>query len=429
MRTLAQIAVAALCLAGMWLHVDRVLIAHQISDARQRGMPRGNLSDIYPRWLGARELLLHHRNPYSREITKQIQAGYYGRVLDPSRPQDPTDQQAFAYPVYVAFLLAPTVIFSFSLVQAAFFWFLAGLTALSVLLWLRFLRWQVRWNNVAVFVLLTMASFAVLQGLKLQQLSLLVAFLLAGVFACISAERFVGAGILLALATIKPQLSLPLVLWLLLWAVSEWHARWKLVAAFMGCLAALVGGGELLLPGWLSQFYAAMIAYRQYTPAGSLFEHILPRAIAIPLIAVLAVFLVSVCWQLCKCRSRDVRFVQATSLVLAATLLLIPMMPPYNQLLLLPGILLLVRDWRELWERGIAGKVLLASVVIPLGWSWAAAIVLAAVSFFTPAAQNYWQWPLWTSVVLPIPVVACLGLLTWKHLSSSAQNTRLIAEG
>ena len=428
MKPVLYLALAALCLAGMWLYVDRVLVAHQIFESNALGSPRGNLSDLYPRWLGSRELLLHYHDPYSREITKQIQAGYYGRVLDPSRPQDPTDQQAFAYPVYVAFLLAPTVIFSFCPVQAAFFWFLAALTVLSVFLWLPLLRWQVGWNTVAVFVLLTMASFAAAQGLKLQQLSLLVAFLLAGALACISAERFFGAGILLALATIKPQLSLPLVLWLLLWAVSEWRARWKLVAAFMGCLAALVGGGELLLPGWISQFYAAMIAYRRYAPAGSLFEQILPRAIAIPLIAVLAVFLVGVCWQLRKCGSRDTRFAQTTSLVLAVTLLLIPMMPPYNELLLLPGMLLLARDWRELWKPGIAGKVLLASVVVPLGWSWASAIVLAAVSFFTPAAQNYWQMPLWTSVVLPIPVAACLGLLTWRHLSQRAQNTLLIAE-
>ena len=60
-----------------------------------------DLSDLYPRWLGARELLLHHRDPYSPEVTREIQIGYYGRPLDPSRPQDPRDQQGFAYPAYV----------------------------------------------------------------------------------------------------------------------------------------------------------------------------------------------------------------------------------------------------------------------------------------------------------------------------------------
>ena len=122
--------------AGMWLYVDRVLIAHQWADAAVRGIPRENLSDLYPSWLASRELLLYHRDPYTREITREIQAGYYGRPIDPASPNDPTNQQAFAYPVYVAFLLAPTIRLPFSEVQVIFRWLLAGLTALSVVLWL-----------------------------------------------------------------------------------------------------------------------------------------------------------------------------------------------------------------------------------------------------------------------------------------------------
>ena len=89
--------------------MDRILRAQQIADAAAHNRPRGNLSDLYPRWLGARELLRHGRNPYSAEITREIQQGYYGRPLDPARPDDPKDQQGFAYPAYVVFLLAPTV--------------------------------------------------------------------------------------------------------------------------------------------------------------------------------------------------------------------------------------------------------------------------------------------------------------------------------
>ena len=101
--------VSILFLVGMWQYADRILVPYQISDAALHGRPRGNLSDLYPRWLGSRELLLHGRNPYSPEVTRDIQAGYYGRVLDPSRAEDPRDQQAFAYPLYVVFYLAPTI--------------------------------------------------------------------------------------------------------------------------------------------------------------------------------------------------------------------------------------------------------------------------------------------------------------------------------
>src|SRR6201981_995206 len=87
--------------ASMWLYVQRVMIPYQQADAQVKQRPRGNLSDLYPRWIGARELLLHQRDPYGADITREIQTGYYGRLLDPSRPNDPRDEQAFAYPVYV----------------------------------------------------------------------------------------------------------------------------------------------------------------------------------------------------------------------------------------------------------------------------------------------------------------------------------------
>src|SRR5690242_3071409 len=88
---------ACLLALGMWCYVDLVLVPYQVADAARMQRPRGNLSDLYPRWLGARELLLHGRDPYSPEITREIQIGYYGRPLDSSRLNDPKDQQGFAY--------------------------------------------------------------------------------------------------------------------------------------------------------------------------------------------------------------------------------------------------------------------------------------------------------------------------------------------
>ena len=122
-----RLAFALLLAGSMWFYVQHVLIPHQQSEAALYGIPRGNLSDLYPRWLGARELLLHHRNPYSAEVTREIQAGYYGRPLDPALPHDPKDEQRFAYPAYVVFLLAPTITLPFAVAQKAFLWLLVGL--------------------------------------------------------------------------------------------------------------------------------------------------------------------------------------------------------------------------------------------------------------------------------------------------------------
>src|SRR5262249_43830916 len=64
---------AILCAAGTWGYVERVLIPYQIAEAAAHGRPRGNASDLYPRWVGARELLIHGRDPYSPEVTRDIQ--------------------------------------------------------------------------------------------------------------------------------------------------------------------------------------------------------------------------------------------------------------------------------------------------------------------------------------------------------------------
>ncbi len=127
---------AVLASASTWFYVNRILRPQQVAEAAAHSRPRGNLSDLYPRWLGARELLLHGRNPYSAGITREIQQGYYGRPLDPTLPNDPKDQQGFAYPAYVVFLLAPTVNLPFDTVQVGFRWFLVALAAGSILLWL-----------------------------------------------------------------------------------------------------------------------------------------------------------------------------------------------------------------------------------------------------------------------------------------------------
>src|SRR5579862_6223668 len=157
------VLLALLLTGSMWFYVQKVLAPHQRTEAAIHGWPRGNLSDLYPRWLGARELLLHGRDPYSAEVTREIQVGYYGRALDGSRPGDPHDQQGFAYPVYVVFALAPTVQLPYELVQRWFFRFLVLLTAVSALIWLRSLSWWESLSARITVVILALGNLAVMQ--------------------------------------------------------------------------------------------------------------------------------------------------------------------------------------------------------------------------------------------------------------------------
>src|SRR5207237_545547 len=125
------------------------------------------------------------RNPSIPQVTREIERGYYGRPRDPGRAEDTRDQQGFAYPVYVVFLLSPTVHLPFAVVQEGFRWLLVVLIVVSVPLWLAALRWRPSPMMTATLVVLAMGSFPIVQGIKLQQLSLLVAGRIAACMASI----------------------------------------------------------------------------------------------------------------------------------------------------------------------------------------------------------------------------------------------------
>jgi len=74
-------------------------------------------ADFYPIWFTAREGLLHHRDPYSPEMTREIQIGLFGRPLDAQNPAAPIDYRTFAYPAFADSLLWPSAILPFSVVR------------------------------------------------------------------------------------------------------------------------------------------------------------------------------------------------------------------------------------------------------------------------------------------------------------------------
>jgi glycosyl transferase family 87 len=405
----------ALLLAGsMWFYMQHVLIGYQMSYAAAHDIPRGNLSDLYPRWLGARELLLHHRDPYSFEVTREIQTGYYGRALDSVRPYDPTDWQGFAYPVYVVFILAPTIALPFPVVQAGFRWLLIALTAASVPLWLRTFRWRASAWTTATLIILVLGSFQAIQGIKLQQLSLLVTGLITFCALLLVEDHLCAAGVLLALATIKPQLVLPLAAWLLFWAVSDWRTRKGLVWGFAGTMAVLIAGGEVVLPGWIGRFRQAVIAYRRYNNgAGSALDLVFTPTWGKVLTVLVVLGLAVVCWRFRRVSNHEPAFHWMMALILTATIVIAPKEAPYNQVLLLPPILLVIRHAQLLWSKSLLSRVSLAIATLIVFWPWLAALGITVAWLFSSAdtLQRAWTLPLYTSLAIPLAVFALMAYL------------------
>ncbi len=392
----------------MWCYVDLVLVPHQRVEAAARDVPRGNLSDLYPRWLGAREVLLHGHDPYSPEVTRAIQEGYYGRVLDPNRLADPKDQQGFAYPLYVVFLLAPTVRLPFSIVQSGFRWLLFLLTIASIPLWLQALNQRVSRPAVLIWIAFVLGSFAAVQGIKLQQLTLVVCTLMAGAFAAIAAGHLVVAGVLLAVATIKPQLVAIVLVWLFAWTLADWRNRRSLFRSFAVTLLLLLGGSSLLLPHWIFEFRSAAADYLRYTGGGkSLLDVLLTPVPGKVVVGCLLLGLIVFCGRLLRQPAGSRSFALALSVILAATLVVIPTYAPYNQLLLVPALMFLVEEAR--YQRA-TNKVAAALVVLAaacIAWPWVTAAMLDVALLIYPPGRVYnaWSVPLFSSLIIPLAVV------------------------
>jgi hypothetical protein len=397
--------------AAMWFWVQGIAIPHQQEESVSQGLPRGNLSDLYPRWLGAKELLLHGRDPYSADVTREIQSGYYGRPLDPSRPSDPKDEQAFAYPIYVVFVLAPTVSLPFPMVQRAFLWLLIFLTAASVPLWRRALGLSASFATELLWIVLTIGCFPAIQGFKLQQLTLLVMGLLASAMYALSRRHFVLAGILLGFASLKPHLVALPIAWLSVWAFGHWRERQRLLWSLALTLTALVVGGELLLPGWIHKFRVASVEYWRYTGGGrSVLDVALTplwgRAASTIMVGVLLYYI----WKLRRSPLGGGDFSWMMALVMATTLAVIPMFAPYNQLILLPAVIVIARVSPTLWAGGQLSRFLVAMTASAVFWPWFAAAALVACLAFLPnsVVQRAWPLPLYTNFAIPLLVLALL---------------------
>ena len=379
-----------------------------------------HFSDLYAPWWGAHELFLHGRNPYTPTVAHEIQTVIYGRPTAATYDGDPSELAGgFAYPLYAAFLLWPTIFMGFSTVQTLFLFVSIAVTVGTLVMWLRGLHFRAPPVQLLTLAFFTLGSFPVLEGLRLQNLSVIAAGLLAAAVALLTAEHLTLAGILLAASTFKPQFIIVLVPWLAIWTVSDWRRRQSLAWSFIASMLLLIGGSEWFMPGWIGNFLGIAQAYRKYTFGHSVLDvWFTPHAGAFVAAALLLAVL-ALCWRYRSNRADSPGFFLAISLVLAATVVVIPTLAPHAQLLLLPAFLCLVRYRSVLWRSMRLARLALFAVWLLLAWPWtiAAGFVLAAALLPLNALIPRWELPLYTSPLLPVAILLALGCLirtrTW----------------
>lgn len=407
----------SLCVsATAWLYAHRILGPWTEAKDLQADGLKAQIGDLYPRWVGTRELLIHGRNPYSPDVSHEI----LGRVVI----QDETsgrviDEQRFVYPIYVVFLMAPTIYMDFATVQ---FWapfVLGAFAVVTVLSSVGTLDWHVPWTTGAALILFTLSSPQIVQGMRHQQLALVVVCLLTSSAWFVHKGHFGAAGILLAFSTIKPQMALLPLVWFILWAGGEWRIRWRLLVGFGATLMLLIGAGELLVAGWLWDFFAAMAAYRRYFPTSSLLRLLLGDRIGIAVSCIIVIWLLVFGWKNRKTNCDSWEFAWVFAAFLMGTVLAFPLFTPFNQALLILPAIMLVREWAAIPR---LGQIVFIAF---MSWPW---VISIAILLSRPSLRATNQLPLLPdlaeiAVPLLLPVLLFMRRTRSGALSGAEQST------
>jgi hypothetical protein len=409
-------------LLGMHAYFRTVMIPAQEASAATHNQPRGNLSDLYPRWLGAKELLLHHRNPYSAEVTADIQRGYWGREIRANNPNDPKDEMRFAYPLYVVFLLAPTVTLPFESVQRLYLSIAVTLSIIAIWLWMRTLDKRVNAAHVAAAAMLFLGSYPVVQAIHLQQLALFVFGLIAVAVAAIASGMFATAGVVLAVAMVKPQSTIPIAGWFLFWAAFRWKERRMLTIAFAATMIVMCVGANLLLPGWFGNWREGATSYVGYTavvPAHV--QVIFGQYAGVAIGLVLCISAAILCWKTRKDPPSTDRFKLVPPLILAVNMAVTPLWHEYDHMFLLPAVLLIF-CWRgEFYRLGPFAGAVVSLCAIAFAWQWIGALMLTVIA---PGFQKFardWQILPWLPVFFgPTLVLISLAFITWSRFHQAS---------
>ena len=95
------------------------------------------------------------------------------------------------------------------------------------------------------------------------------------------------------------------------------------------------------------------------------------------------------------------------------------MVAPYNQLLLLPSVFLLIQHAGSNWNRSrLTGLAYVVSGLLVL-WPWLATLCLSISWLILPAnlVQQAWALPLYTSLGIPLAVLGAVALMLSAFLS------------
>jgi hypothetical protein len=236
--------------AGGWRPIAFLTaLALLLSSVACYALPEKVISVDFVCYFSAARLLASGQSPYDLASQTEVQ-----RALGWQRTANGFgvyDCLPYFYPPWFALACVPLLPLGYPAAKAVFFFLNIELAFLTGYLLRDKARGVPRWFPQVLLSLLCFTVVSVLLG----QTALLILFLVVLAWKFLDGGRDRAAGAVLALLTIKPQLTVILLAGALLWAIRQ--RRWGVVGGFFLTLALLAGACTLIVPSWLLQMLSA----------------------------------------------------------------------------------------------------------------------------------------------------------------------------
>ena len=356
--------------------------------------PGGN--DFLARWTGAHFWLVEGLSPYDPQVSLEAQRMIYGRAAVPGRGEDVAH---FVYPLHSMLFFGPFGLLDFTLARAIWMTVIqVSLIALAFVS-LRLVEWKVSPIMAAALVIFTLLWYHGMRTVMVGQFAAVNALLIVLSLYLIRQNQDLGAGILLALSTTKPQMSFLIIPFVFLWAISV--RRWGILTSFLASLGLMLVASLALIPDWPLQMIWQMLDYPSYTDIGSPLSIVasaapgISSALSLVLNGLVIIYLI-VEWVLAWGKD-DRWFLWTALLTLVLTNLVAFRTATTNYVMLLPVLFLIFKVWDERW--GVAGKVLM--------WVTLVGLAVGLWVLFLNTVDGNIEHPI---MYLPLPIFCLIGL-------------------
>lgn len=320
-------------------------------------------NDFLVYWESTRMFLMDGTNPYGDEVTARTQLQAYGGPAETGQPT-----LRMVYPLYSIALFFPfALIPEFTTARAVYNTLLEICLLLLLFFSIRLVRWRISPLEFVLYLALVLFGFHSIQPLIDGNVAILVAMLIAAALLALKNGGDALAGILLALTTIKPNVVVLLLAYLMIWSLVS--GRRTLAAYLSASVFILSLAAMLLMPDWIWQNLIAVVQFPLSDPPatlGAVITFSFPAMgvrIARIMYGVLVGMLVTEWWVNRRAEFRGMLWTALFTLTISQWVG-VPTSPT-NFVVLLPATALVFATWEERWRR--MGHALTVISILGLG--------------------------------------------------------------